>query len=405
MNGTDGIKQGHDWQDRQSWLMHQEAVRMLQADPTLCDKALATLARWDTHVCSRSRPLRERWVQIIGNRDWAAALDTSEVGNQLRQASPLSCLLSDGVRRAILAQVQQEKAFQAEMLEWDSMAPVGAEFGSPEHERLSELDHLAFIATGSLEAARVWLDTPNPDLDGMTPEDCARTASGFERVRSLLETSPLLNPSGESPTRVYTVKASWDGDAGVWVATSDDVPGLVTEAASWDELDTKLVSLVPELLTHNGLIQEGTAVRIVLVQVDTGLLSPPAASEEASSGQCNILRCHVTTDPVTGWLVGSVQDLASAHTQGQTLDELKANMHEVLAMLQEHETVRTRRDIPHLNLPAGASGVVIHTYPKGVAYEVEFITEDGQTVGVETLRADELIPSQGNTGSRVQDDD
>lgn len=405
MNRPDGIRHGHDWQDRQSWLMHQEAVRLLQADPSLCDKALATLARWDTHVSRRSRPLRERWVQIIGDRDWAAALDTSEVGNQLRQASPLSCLLPDDVRRAILAQVQQEKAIQAEMLAWDSMAPVGAEFGSPEYERLSELDHLAFIATGSLEAARVWLDTPNPELDGVTPEDCVRTASGFERVRSLLATSPLLNPPDASPTRMYTVKAGWDGDTGVWVASSEDVPGLVTEAASWDELDAKLISLVPALLTLNGLIQEGTAVRIVLVQADTGMLSPPAASEEASWGQGNTLRCHVTTDPVTGWLVGSVPDLAGAHSQGQTLDELKANMHEVLSMLQEHETVRTKRDIPHLNLSAGASGVVVHTYPKGVAYEVEFITEDGQTLRVETLRADELTPSQGNTGTRVQDDE
>jgi len=31
-----------------------------------------------------------------------------------------------------------------------------------------------------------------------------------------------------------TVSANWDGDAKVWVATSDDVPGLVTEAAGRD---------------------------------------------------------------------------------------------------------------------------------------------------------------------------
>ena len=112
-DGTNGIRHGHDWQDRQSWLMHREAVRMLLADPLLAERALAILARWDTHVCARSRPLRERWVQIISDRDWAAALDTSEVGNQLRQASPLSCLLPDDVRRAILAQVKQEKVLQA----------------------------------------------------------------------------------------------------------------------------------------------------------------------------------------------------------------------------------------------------------------------------------------------------
>lgn len=167
--------------------MHQETVRMLQADPSLADRALATLARWDAQARNRPLPLRERWVQIIVERDWAAALEESERGNQLRQASPSSCLLPDEVRLSILAQVRQEKAFDAEMREWDSMAPVGAEFGSPHYDYLSELDHLAFLATGSLAAARVWLITPNPDLDGHSPENLAKTPAGFERVRALLK--------------------------------------------------------------------------------------------------------------------------------------------------------------------------------------------------------------------------
>ncbi len=29
MKHPDGIRLGHDWRARQSWLMHQEAVRML----------------------------------------------------------------------------------------------------------------------------------------------------------------------------------------------------------------------------------------------------------------------------------------------------------------------------------------------------------------------------------------
>jgi len=32
------------------------------------------------------------------------------------------------------------------------------------------------------------------------------------------------------------VKAIWDREAKVWVATSEDVPGLVNEAASTEEL-------------------------------------------------------------------------------------------------------------------------------------------------------------------------
>jgi hypothetical protein len=48
------------------------------------------------------------------------------------------------------------------------------------------------------------------------------------------------------------VHAVWDEEAKVWVATSDDVPGLVTEADSWNELIPKLKVMIPELLDANG---------------------------------------------------------------------------------------------------------------------------------------------------------
>jgi predicted RNase H-like HicB family nuclease len=47
------------------------------------------------------------------------------------------------------------------------------------------------------------------------------------------------------------VRAEWDAEAGVFVATSDDVPGLITEAATPAELQKKLDVLVPELLELN----------------------------------------------------------------------------------------------------------------------------------------------------------
>ena len=47
------------------------------------------------------------------------------------------------------------------------------------------------------------------------------------------------------------VRAFWDGEAKVWVAESDDVPGLVTEAESVDQLVEKLKVLIPELLECN----------------------------------------------------------------------------------------------------------------------------------------------------------
>ncbi len=54
--------------------------------------------------------------------------------------------------------------------------------------------------------------------------------------------------------RVYLVRATWDDEAKVWVAESDDVPGLVTEAATPDQLAAKLRTLVPDLLEANGCL-------------------------------------------------------------------------------------------------------------------------------------------------------
>lgn len=48
------------------------------------------------------------------------------------------------------------------------------------------------------------------------------------------------------------IMATWDDQARVWVAQSDDVPGLVAEAESPDKLILKLKVLIPELLELNG---------------------------------------------------------------------------------------------------------------------------------------------------------
>ena len=35
---------------------------------------------------------------------------------------------------------------------------------------------------------------------------------------------------------VFQIDAFWDGDSAVWIANNDNVPGLATEAESFDEL-------------------------------------------------------------------------------------------------------------------------------------------------------------------------
>lgn len=52
------------------------------------------------------------------------------------------------------------------------------------------------------------------------------------------------------------VRARWDPEAEVWVATSDDVPGLVTEASTPAELERKLQEIIPELLEENERVSD-----------------------------------------------------------------------------------------------------------------------------------------------------
>jgi len=47
------------------------------------------------------------------------------------------------------------------------------------------------------------------------------------------------------------ISAIWDDEAEVWVAQSDDVPGLATEANTLEALTEKLRVMIPELLECN----------------------------------------------------------------------------------------------------------------------------------------------------------
>jgi len=55
-------------------------------------------------------------------------------------------------------------------------------------------------------------------------------------------------------SRAIYVKAIWDKNAQVWVAVSEDVPGLATEADTLEQLIKKLQVMIPELLRANGLL-------------------------------------------------------------------------------------------------------------------------------------------------------
>ena len=51
----------------------------------------------------------------------------------------------------------------------------------------------------------------------------------------------------------YKVMLTWDEEANMWVATSDDIPGLVLESNSYDALIEKVKIASPELLELNNV--------------------------------------------------------------------------------------------------------------------------------------------------------
>jgi len=65
------------------------------------------------------------------------------------------------------------------------------------------------------------------------------------------------------------IRAEWDEEAKVWVATSEDVPGLVTEAATVEQLIERAKAVIPELLEANGIAWDSsTPIHIMADRVE-----------------------------------------------------------------------------------------------------------------------------------------
>jgi predicted RNase H-like HicB family nuclease len=49
----------------------------------------------------------------------------------------------------------------------------------------------------------------------------------------------------------FDIRAEWDAETGVWIATSEEVLGLCVQAETFDEWVEVVTALVPELLMEN----------------------------------------------------------------------------------------------------------------------------------------------------------
>ncbi len=64
-------------------------------------------------------------------------------------------------------------------------------------------------------------------------------------------------------------------------------------------------------------------------------------------------------------------------------------------MIDELDTVVLTRDVPEHGLVTGDVGAVVHRYPDGALFEVEFVTADGHTVTLLQLGPTDLRPMEG----------
>lgn len=99
----------HQAQDLQSLVMHEEAVRLVKADPVLRDQARVTLERWLASRDSRSIGLWMEWRDILQSGKWRRVLGRTRRAQALRQASPLVTVLPDHVRQGVLKQMGELK--------------------------------------------------------------------------------------------------------------------------------------------------------------------------------------------------------------------------------------------------------------------------------------------------------
>jgi hypothetical protein len=65
--------------------------------------------------------------------------------------------------------------------------------------------------------------------------------------------------------QTYTVHVKWDADKKVWTTDGEDIPGLVCESDTLEELIEAALDAAPDLLHENARILSGKPINIIVV--------------------------------------------------------------------------------------------------------------------------------------------
>jgi hypothetical protein len=70
-------------------------------------------------------------------------------------------------------------------------------------------------------------------------------------------------PSLQLP-KSFEIRADWDGEAGVWWCSNDELP-MTTEAPSFEQLVSHVLVIAPEIAAENGLAAPGDEVEVHVI--------------------------------------------------------------------------------------------------------------------------------------------
>jgi hypothetical protein len=76
-------------------------------------------------------------------------------------------------------------------------------------------------------------------------------------------------------TMSIIVHASWDEEASVWVATSNDIDGLVVEADTMEALEPKVKAALADLIELNGISSELPEIPVYIMSEQLSRIPNP----------------------------------------------------------------------------------------------------------------------------------
>lgn len=77
---------------------------------------------------------------------------------------------------------------------------------------------------------------------------------------------------------IIVVKADWDAEAEVWIATSVDVPGLVAESATLEKLRPKVIAMIEDLIEEGAVAFDLDEIPVHFIASATESMKNPMAA-------------------------------------------------------------------------------------------------------------------------------